>query len=46
LCGARLYVEDRGLVLGAPVWSPRIGIRVGTDHPWRCCASGHPAVSR
>jgi DNA-3-methyladenine glycosylase len=27
------------------VWSPRIGIRVGTRRPWRCHWAGHPAVS-
>jgi DNA-3-methyladenine glycosylase len=27
------------------VWSPRIGIRVGTRRPWRCHWADHPAVS-
>jgi len=45
LCGDRLYVEDRGLVLGTAAWSSRIGIRVGTEHPWRCFVADHPAVS-
>jgi len=45
LCRGRLYIEDRGLVIGAPKWSSRIGIRVGTERPWRCFVAGHPAVS-
>jgi DNA-3-methyladenine glycosylase len=45
LTGHRLYVEDRGIATGPIAWGPRIGIRVGTDHPWRAYVSGHPAVS-
>ena len=45
LLGDRLFVEDRGVVVGPITWSPRIGIRVGTDHPWRVFVPGHPAVS-
>jgi DNA-3-methyladenine glycosylase len=45
LCGTQLYVEDRGLTAGPVQWGPRIGIRVGTDAPWRAVAAGHPAVS-
>lgn len=45
LCGSRLSVEDRGIAPGLLAWSPRIGIAVGTDRPWRCYAVGHPAVS-
>jgi len=26
-------------------WSPRIGIRVGEDRPWRAYVPGHPSVS-
>jgi len=26
-------------------WSPRIGIRVGTEHLWRAYVPGHPSVS-
>ena len=47
LCGDRLFIEDRGESV-APVeiaWSPRIGIRVGTDRRWRCYAASHPSVS-
>jgi DNA-3-methyladenine glycosylase len=40
-----LRIEDRGLVPGALAWSPRIGIRVGVERPWRCSISGHAAVS-
>ena len=35
LLGDRLYVEDRGLWVGSVTWGPRIGIRVGVEHPWR-----------
>lgn len=31
--------------LGPVTWSPRIGIRVGTEHRWRAYVAGHPAVS-
>lgn len=45
LCGATLFVEDRGLDFGDIEWSSRIGIRVGTEHAWRCSVVGCPAVS-
>lgn len=45
LIGDRLRIEDRGVTIGAIDWSPRIGIRVGTEHPWRAFVAGHPAVS-
>jgi DNA-3-methyladenine glycosylase len=45
LTGDCLFIEDRALRLGPIVWSPRIGIRVGTEHPWRASVAGHPAVS-
>jgi DNA-3-methyladenine glycosylase len=45
LLGDRLFVEDRGLTVGPLAWGPRIGIRVGTERPWRVWVSGHPAVS-
>src|SRR5206468_739480 len=45
LCGERLYIEDRGIDAGAPARGPRIGIRVGTEHPWRFFVASHPAVS-
>lgn len=30
---------------GPVSWSPRIGIRVGTERRWRAYVAGHPAVS-
>jgi DNA-3-methyladenine glycosylase len=45
LLGDHLFIEDRGLRPGPIAWSPRIGIRVGTEHPWRAFVAGHPAVS-
>lgn len=45
LCGRRLYVEDRGIPIGDVAWSPRIGINVATERPWRAYVAGHPAVS-
>jgi DNA-3-methyladenine glycosylase len=46
LCGDRLFLEDRGVAVGALSWGNRIGIRVGTEHPWRAWIAAHPAVSR
>jgi DNA-3-methyladenine glycosylase len=43
--GNRLYHEDRGHATRAIAWSPRIGIRVGTEHRWRCYVVGSRAVS-
>jgi len=45
LLGDRLYIDDRGLDVGVVAWGPRIGIRVGTESPWRAWVQGHPAVS-
>ncbi len=45
LCGDQLFVEDRGVDVGPIVWTPRIGIRVGTDRLWRAHIEGHPSVS-
>jgi DNA-3-methyladenine glycosylase len=45
LAGPRLFIEDRGVRGGRVAWGPRIGIRVGTEHPWRASVAGHPAVS-
>ena len=45
LLGDRLFVEDRGIEVGPIAWGPRIGIRVGTETPWRAWIAGHPAVS-
>jgi DNA-3-methyladenine glycosylase len=40
-----LWVEDRGLAAPEVAWSPRIGIRVGTEHHWRAMDPRSPAVS-
>jgi DNA-3-methyladenine glycosylase len=40
-----LSIEDWGMEAGNVVWGPRIGIRVGTDRPWRCYVAGHACVS-
>ena len=45
LCGDTLFIEDRALAIPGGVWSPRIGITVGTAHHWRCFVAGHDAVS-
>jgi DNA-3-methyladenine glycosylase len=45
LLGERLFVENRGIVVGPTAWGPRIGIRVGTKSPWRGWIADHPAVS-
>lgn len=45
LLGDRLYVDERGIAVGEVAWGPRIGIRVGTESPWRAWVRGHPAVS-
>jgi DNA-3-methyladenine glycosylase len=46
LTGDRLFVEDRRMKIGGISWGPRVGIRVGTEHPWRAWVTGHAAVSR
>lgn len=40
-----LSIHDRGLTVGEIVWSKRIGIKVGTENPWRATVKGHPSVS-
>jgi DNA-3-methyladenine glycosylase len=40
-----LSIEDWGVAAGDVAWGPRIGIRVGTDRPWRCYVRGHACVS-
>jgi DNA-3-methyladenine glycosylase len=45
VCGGRLYVEDGGRAVGRVAWTSRIGIRVGTDRPWRAYVVGSEAVS-
>jgi DNA-3-methyladenine glycosylase len=43
--GDALWIEDRGIAVGDVCWTPRIGIRVGTAHAWRCVVLGSPSVS-
>ena len=43
--GVGLWIEDRGLEVGDVTWAPRIGIRVGTEHAWRCFLTASLAVS-
>jgi DNA-3-methyladenine glycosylase len=43
--GNRLWIEDRAIEIGPIVWTPRIGIRVGTERPWRAHVDAHLAVS-
>jgi DNA-3-methyladenine glycosylase len=45
LVSSALVIEDRGYAVDAVSWGPRVGIRVGTEHHWRCWATDHPAVS-
>jgi DNA-3-methyladenine glycosylase len=45
LCGDRLYIEERQAALARVAWTPRIGIRVGTERPWRAHVVGSRAVS-
>jgi DNA-3-methyladenine glycosylase len=40
-----LVIEDHGDRVIDIAWGPRIGIRVGTEHPWRCVVVGSRAVS-
>jgi DNA-3-methyladenine glycosylase len=50
--GPGVWIEDRGGPRGPLTWSPRVGIRVGTDRLWRCYVrdsgfvSGKGAVGR
>jgi DNA-3-methyladenine glycosylase len=47
LVGGRLWVSDRPASLGGyrAARGPRVGIRRGTELPWRIYLDGHPCVS-
>ena len=45
LVSGPLGIEERHCAIGGVSWGPRIGIRVGTERPWRCWITGHPSVS-
>jgi DNA-3-methyladenine glycosylase len=46
LQGGTLYLEDRGLTAEEIAWTPRIGIRVGTEHSWRAVDARSRATTR
>ena len=39
-----LVIEDNGDAVADIEWTSRIGIRVGTEHAWRCAIAGHRSV--
>lgn len=41
-----LTIRDLGHAAGEVAWSPRIGIRMGTNRLWRASIAGHRSVSR
>lgn len=45
LTDGTLVIEDHGGSAREITWSPRIGIRVGTEQPWRCTARESRSVS-
>ena len=45
LIAGPLRIEDHGIRPGDLSWTPRIGIRVGTEQPWRCYWTGKASVS-
>ena len=45
LTRGRLTIRDEGLTVSPLTWDGRIGIRVGTDRPWRVSVTDHPSVS-
>jgi DNA-3-methyladenine glycosylase len=46
LTGPRLFVADDGWRPEAVLVSPRVGISVGVERPWRFFVAGNPYVSR
>ena len=40
-----LMIEDDGVRIMDVIWSPRVGISVGTEREWRCTVAGSRAVS-
>ncbi len=40
-----IVIEDRNVKVGKLVWDGRIGLRVGTEKPWRVSVAGHRSVS-
>ena len=45
LLGGTLFLEDRGLPPEDVRWTPRIGIRVGTERAWRAVDAGSAALT-
>src|SRR6516162_6546873 len=45
LTSTRLFIEDRRMEVGPVAWSPRVGLSVGVERPWRIYVVGEPAVS-
>jgi len=45
LADGPLAIEDHGIEPAPVGWSPRVGIRVGTDRLWRCYWEGSRCVS-
>ena len=41
----KAVIEDHAIAPGHLAWSPRIGIRVGVERPWRCYARESVCVS-
>lgn len=40
-----LTIRDEGRAVAPVVWDGRIGIRVGSERPWRASVAGHRSVS-
>ena len=45
LVGGPVTIVDQGRAVGPICRGPRVGIRLGTDRPWRFWVKGHPSVS-